>query len=421
MRWKRRNFASSLILRWLWPATVIILAACSPTPKQPNPSSEVQPLVIVPGLEQARVNHKLPAGVTLEEERNGLIVPRSWQFRSERLDHPGLAELRLRERLDEVIAPGRDEFEKMVLLCDWVNSQWKNSNPIPYPPWDANLILSMIRSGQTGGFCAQYAVVLGQSLLSLGWQARYLDIAPEGGKPGSGHFTVEAWSNQHNQWMVLDPFYDCWFEKDKKPLSALQIHEALISGQKNSVRVVRGKGKNAFGNSNASDEQIITAYFSLGADMRNDHLSRPFQFWDRRDTYLAWQDAAAKEEKSVYLNFSADPLEFSFPLNQVQVRLTGGNAPDMLVCWARTNTPELETLELKFNDGPWTRPASPFDQSQGSMLRTALTPLYGAVIVFDWKLAPGDNRVYVRGVNRRGIAGPASFFSVNYQAGKSSP
>src|SRR5687767_14582957 len=40
-------------------------------------------------------------------------------------DNPKLKELRERYRLDEVVAPGRDEFERQVLLLDWVHNQFK--------------------------------------------------------------------------------------------------------------------------------------------------------------------------------------------------------------------------------------------------------------------------------------------------------
>ena len=47
------------------------------------------------------------------------------RFKFDSFDNPKLKELRERHRLDEVIAPGRDEFERQVLLMDWTHRQFK--------------------------------------------------------------------------------------------------------------------------------------------------------------------------------------------------------------------------------------------------------------------------------------------------------
>ncbi|HUT54734.1 MAG TPA: transglutaminase-like domain-containing protein [bacterium] len=384
-----------------------------PAPPTRAPDAAPAPLYLVRGLELARVNHKLPASVKLVEEQNGLIRPRSWEFRSERLDHPGLAALREREKLDEVVAAGKDELDKMALLCDWVNSQWPLGTPHPYPPWDANQILDLIRSGRTGGFCAQYAVVLAQCCLALGWQARYLDVLTEDKKPGNGHFTVEVWSNQYDQWVLLDPFYDCRFERDGRPLSALQVHQALVSGEIDAVTMVVGKGKNALAGVKFNQKAVMEKFFHLSADPRNDHLSHPFNFWDRADTYLSWKDSATDGRPELYRDITDDPLDFDFPLNQAQARLMASAAPDTLTCLVRTNMPEAETLELKFEGGLWTRPPSPYLPGP-SILRAVLTPFHGSVIAFDWRLHPGANKLLLRAVNTAGITGPATLLVVNY-------
>src|SRR4051812_40867173 len=45
----------------------------------------------------------------------------SKRFRFDTFDNPKLKDLRERYRLDDVVAPGKDEFERQVLLLDWVN------------------------------------------------------------------------------------------------------------------------------------------------------------------------------------------------------------------------------------------------------------------------------------------------------------
>ena len=60
---------------------------------------------------------------------------------------------------DEVIAPGKDEFEKQVLLNDWVHRRFKNFGHPSTKARGALEVLQGIEKGQSF-FCAQYAETL---------------------------------------------------------------------------------------------------------------------------------------------------------------------------------------------------------------------------------------------------------------------
>src|SRR2546421_7367828 len=47
------------------------------------------------------------------------------RFRFDSYDNPKLKQLREQFRLDEVVAPGKDEFHRQLLLLDWVNHRFK--------------------------------------------------------------------------------------------------------------------------------------------------------------------------------------------------------------------------------------------------------------------------------------------------------
>src|ERR1043166_3836025 len=49
----------------------------------------------------------------------------SKRFKFDRFENPKLAQLRTRYRLEEVVAPGSDEFARQVLLMDWTHRQFK--------------------------------------------------------------------------------------------------------------------------------------------------------------------------------------------------------------------------------------------------------------------------------------------------------
>lgn len=348
----------------------------------------------------------LPAGMSLLSASNGVIHPLTLEFQQEDLEHPRLKFLRERERLEELVAGAGDELEVFTRLGDWTNAQWVNSVPDPYPPWDAVTILDWIRAGRTGGFCAQSAVVLVQACLSLGYSARYLAIAPQKGGDG-GHLTVEVWSNQFNKWMVLDPFFNVRYEREGIPLSGLEIHQALVRGEADQVRVIRGRGPNGGKNSRATAAEMRAYYFHLAVDLRNNHLSRPLPLWNRGESYLSWQDDFTDGRPEIFGRFTRDPQAFNFPLNQVEVHLEPAG-PDRLRVRLRTALAQAQEIEIQSAPGGSWRISLENE-------RLALHPREGAGLISEWRLQAGENELRVRGRNSRGISGPWAVFHLRFQ------
>jgi len=379
MRWARL-----LLLKTL--AAGVLGCGCQPTSPPPAPA--------------------LPPGASLIEARNGKIPPLTLEFQQEDPDQPRLKLLREREGLDQVVAGAKDELEVFTRLCDWTNAQWQNSTPNPYPPWDALFILDWIRAGKTGGFCAQYAVVLVQAGLSLGYSARYLAVAPEKGED-SGHLTVEVWSNQYDKWVVIDPFFNARYEREGLPLSGLEVHQALVQGKAKQVRVIRGQGGNGEKNSKASEQEMIGYYFHLAADLRNNHLSRPLPFWDRRQGYLSWQDSFTQGRPRIFGRFTRDPEAFNFPLNQVEAEFEPAG-PARLRVRLRTAMVKFQEFEVQPDPGSARRL-----RLEDPLI--GLDPLQGSVLVYEWPLKPGENTLTVRSRNAQGISGPAAFLRISFQ------
>jgi hypothetical protein len=101
-------------------------------------------------------------------------------------------------------------------------------------------VLDWIRSGKTGGFCGQYAMVYLQACLSVGIQARYIEIG-QTTNPYS-HFTTEVYLPVFGKWAVLDatarPHLASHYLSKGIPQNALELHRALLEDRVDEVEVV---------------------------------------------------------------------------------------------------------------------------------------------------------------------------------------
>lgn len=73
----------------------------------------------------------------------------SARFRYDSADNPKLAALRQRHSLDAVVAPGKDEFQKQLLLMDWTHRQFRKFGKPTSDARGAAEILAGIEAGQT--------------------------------------------------------------------------------------------------------------------------------------------------------------------------------------------------------------------------------------------------------------------------------
>jgi hypothetical protein len=110
------------------------------------------------------------------------------RFKYDSYENPKLNELRTRYKLDEVIAPGKDEFGRQALLMAWTHQQFKKFGQPSTKAQGALEILKGIEEGHSF-FCPQYAELLVSAAASLGWVDRPLGPAasPRGGKGGRIH------------------------------------------------------------------------------------------------------------------------------------------------------------------------------------------------------------------------------------------
>lgn len=189
-----------------------------------------------------------------------------------------LAPFRAAENLDRAVGRVASDEERARKLLHWTRDQFDPGRPDPYPPPDATTTLVEIRSGRTGGFCAQYAFVLVQALQSFGMPARVVTI--------EDHEVVEAWLADQGRWTMLDPMFETQvFDERGVSLSAIEIRRAWHAGS----RISLSPGERL----DESVHRYAARYDRIALWIRNAFVSAPVNFSDF-DRYRVWLVAAGE-------------------------------------------------------------------------------------------------------------------------------
>lgn len=330
-------------------------------------------------------------------EKNGVYFVSEFNYSEEDFSNPRLRLLRKREKLDEVIAPGKTQLEKLVLLRNWTNRQWKNRGAFYYPAWDAVEILDLARGKKNYGFCAQYAIVYLQACQSLGLHARYAGIA--------GHIFTEAWSDEYDKWVVMDPNNDIHYEKNGLPLSGMEVYDAYkgknirglqsvgAAGSRKNMTLAELSGFIEFNislrcNHLAEPVEIICNGKKQALKKRPDYTAYPLMGRDRviiDCTSLLWGATYAAGLEKLY---SKDADDFNYHKNQTVMSIVGKDPKRMRlkVHLESANSPTFRTFLVKIGNGDWR-------ESPENLI---------------YYLKPGFNRFYARVLTGYGWQGPES-------------
>src|ERR1035441_7418877 len=187
-------------------------------------------------------------------------------FRFDPFTNPKLGELRQHYQLDAAVAPGRDEFERQILLLDWVHHQFKKFGRPTLETTGALEILKAIEQGHPF-FCTQYAHVYASAAASLGWVDRELALRRHQDPPGGGsteHLTTEIWSNQYRKWVMMDPTANMHLEKEGVPLNGFEIRQECFYREGTNLAFVVGKERKQY---HKSDLPIFLGRFAGFGDL----------------------------------------------------------------------------------------------------------------------------------------------------------
>jgi hypothetical protein len=356
---------------------------------------------------------------------------------------PRLELLRKRYKLDDVIAPGKTEMERLMLLRYWVRNQWHTawgSHPQPWmPPWDAHIILESKDHADCLTMCTHYAAVFTQCCLALGWNARHCIL--------DHHCVAEVFVNEKQRWVMMDAGNSAQradvglhFEDKGVPMSALELHK-LYHRQRQS----EGEGEKVmvcFTPKQLSDKIAhlcrpapvskekypprpdtvglgdlkkypvcgLQNYRRYAMPPRNNYLSsllpgELYQGWSEYffDGYYWIGDARNQPSHSPEYSFHLSrSMDIDWPLNWCRIHFVQGAKAGELNIDIETFTPNLARLEMKLSSDK-TGSAKDWQTTSAS---------------FTWTVHAGTNKLEVRSVNTWGKAGPATFIAADWTPGK---
>jgi hypothetical protein len=327
----------------------------------------------------------------------------SKRFHFDAWTNPKLKDLRERYHLDKVVAPGKDEFDRQVLLLDCVHQRF---HKFGRPTSDARGALAILKANDAGHtfFCAHYADVLVSAAASLGWVDRRLCLRrPDNqGEGATEHSVTEIWSNQYRKWVMFDPTFALYVEKDNVPLNAYELRQEWFYHAGRDLVFVIGKERKQY---RKADLPIFRKRFAGFGDLSLTPTALHMHAFigyipntnlmDARPDYAQMfivQDKVCAGTKWHKRPVPAHPAQDPyFPTGQAALTLRPKGSD--LQVGLKTLTPNFKTYLVRIEGGKW-QPAE-----DG----------------FTWKLQAGDNRLEAKTVNQFAVEGPVSTAVVDIQ------
>ena len=360
---------------------------------------------------EADVRHAVDGGGPFVRRFDNQRIVRSSYAYTYQPPSPNLQQLRQQYNLDDVVAAGATDMEKLVLLRNWVRRQWPgNDAGSGSRTWNALEILGA-PDGQHG-MCVHYAHAFSQCALALGYTARPIVL--------THHFVADVWSDEDQKWVLMDveavnadaltAHGTCLYRDNNtgEPLCAVDLHRSGVDGANADVQqqvyMMEG-GVHTLTERTGPANMSIFNYFAYVN--RNNHIDQ-LEPWEEyhgfdhyhSDAYRWWADGAVplRIEYSQHTNRAAD---LNPSLNQAELTLTATGAPDELTVLMQTFTPNFDMFEYRLNGGAWLELAGlgsdPHDQ----------------YATLNWLLDDGINTIEVRSRNLYGHRGAISAIEIN--------
>lgn len=172
---------------------------------------------------------------------------------------PDLELLKNQYQLETLIGNG-DELSKITNLLQWVTAhiyhKGNYDNHVKKTAMD--LFEYAFDRGEDNGInCACLSNALTECYLSVGIKARSVFLMPCSPYDGDNHVVCEAWSDELQKWIMVDPTYGLYLmDEDGTPLNVVEIRERLAFQKE--LRFCEGYNYNGV----CSDKKEIIEYYA---------------------------------------------------------------------------------------------------------------------------------------------------------------
>ena len=215
------------------------------------------------------------------KSNNPEFIPDSAFVSLEDLTSPKFAALKEKYQLDTIFHGEKGELKRILLLRDWINKHIKIDNYGPYSG-DGSVESILDEASKGHGFhCGHFTAVQNAIMNAYGYITRCLlaDIGvPVNLIEGGGHHAInETWLNSYHKWFLSDAKYNCHFEKNGIPLSALEIRDEYLKNKAADITLVKGP-----------DRMPTGFYQELKNRSKKELESRSKELYARIYTWLSW-------------------------------------------------------------------------------------------------------------------------------------
>ena len=212
---------------------------------------------------------------------NPQFIPDTAFIGFEDLSSPKFEALKQKYQMDTIFHGEADELKRILLLRDWINKHIKIDNDGPY--FGDGSVESILDEASKGhGFhCGHFTAVQNAIMNAYGYVTRCLlaDIGvPVDLIEGGGHHAInETWLNTYHKWFLSDAKYNCHFEKNGIPLSALDIRAEYLKNKAVDITLMKGPNRTP-----------TEFYQELKDSSKRELESRSKELYARIYTWISW-------------------------------------------------------------------------------------------------------------------------------------
>jgi hypothetical protein len=311
-------------------------------------------------------------------------------------------------------------------ILSWVNSRWDHDGSMSPANMSSMEILEAAEQGRNFS-CNEYANVFTDIMHSLGFVCRTIGVATSDiayGGMGVSHSLCEAWSNDLNKWILIDPQFGLLIKQGNQYVNFAELQVLLSKKLDKSIQFehfdIRKK-------TTKEREQLRTEYLEFIKQynayiMFNARLSgkdilhvlplgsypqfltsqggntRPLIFLSTiNDAYFSLNRTHMLFDFNIPSGDAGSVAAIDSNLTQelfMERMAETASIPDFTISFSN-NMPWFSHYEMRFNeDDSWKK-------ISGNTMKLLLRN--------------GKNTIEVRSINQAGIAGPITFMKVRYQ------